>query len=293
MPPLSMTGFGSAEHRKNSRHLCVDVRSVNHRFLDIRVKLPHSHQGLEEKIRRLVATRHQRGRVEVHVDLRGDAATGGVVVVNLDLVRRYQACFEEINQALQLDDRIRLADLIAQKDVIVKQEQSPDLEEEWRLLEPVVTDALAACIQMRRREGRSLQQELEKRLSLFSATVEQVERQLPHIVDQRQEELAKRLAKLRDGVEVDPQRLAQEVAILADKSDVTEELVRLRSHLRQFTAFLGMDEPVGRRLDFLLQEFLREVNTLASKINNSEVAHLTVALKSEIEKIREQVQNIE
>jgi uncharacterized protein (TIGR00255 family) len=146
---------------------------------------------------------------------------------------------------------------------------------------------------MREQEGEALKRELDQRLQGFAQTVESIARDIPLIVQRRTEKLKERLAILLQGVDLDPLRLAQEVAIMADKADVTEEVVRLRSHISQFSGFLEADEPVGRRLDFLLQEFLREINTLASKISDAPTAHLTVELKTEVEKLREQIQNIE
>ncbi|MCI5222148.1 MAG: DUF1732 domain-containing protein, partial [Candidatus Electrothrix sp. AR4] len=177
--------------------------------------------------------------------------------------------------------------------IITVQEQNPDIDQEWPSLEEAVHSALAECIRMREQEGSSLKDDLLNRLDNFSAIVKEIEGVIPQVLEQRQQELKKRVAKLLDGLDIDPARLAQETAIMADKADVTEEVVRLASHIAQFSCFLEHDEAVGRRLDFLLQEFLREVNTLASKISNSAIAHLGVEMKNEIEKLREQVQNIE
>ncbi|MCI5157832.1 MAG: DUF1732 domain-containing protein, partial [Candidatus Electrothrix sp. AUS1_2] len=153
--------------------------------------------------------------------------------------------------------------------------------------------ALHDCTGMREREGRSLKEELLQRLENFAALVQQIEGMIPEVLAQRQQDLKKRIEKLLEGVDIDPLRLAQEAAIMADKADVTEETVRLASHINQFRNFMESEEAVGRRLDFLLQEFLREVNTLSSKISSSAIAHLGVEMKNEIEKLREQVQNIE
>ncbi|HDO29971.1 MAG TPA: YicC family protein, partial [Desulfobacteraceae bacterium] len=187
----------------------------------------------------------------------------------------------------------RLADMLTLRDLISQQEQDLDPDREWPGISAALDRAFEECRRMREQEGRLLKEDLARRLAGFAATVGAIEQQLPEILQQRQDELKSRITRLLDGVNLDPLRLAQETAILADKCDVTEELVRLRSHISQFTGFLDSDEPVGRRLDFLLQEFLREVNTLASKISNAGVAYLNVEMKSEIEKLREQVQNLE
>jgi uncharacterized protein (TIGR00255 family) len=183
--------------------------------------------------------------------------------------------------------------MLTMRDIIGQQELHPDLDIEWELIKNALESALESCCRMREQEGSSLKQELVERLEKFTQIVKKIEEKVPLIVQQRQLELKVKLDKLLDGMNIDPMRLAQEIAIIADKSDVTEEVVRLRSHIDQFANFLNSSEPVGRRLDFLLQEFLREVNTLGSKINNFEIAHLTVEMKNEVEKLREQVQNIE
>ena len=169
----------------------------------------------------------------------------------------------------------------------------PDMEAEWQLIRTAQAADLRDCDRMREEEGRALQADLLDRLGKFEAIVTRITARLPQVLEMRQAELRQRVGRLLDGLDLDPVRLAQETAILADKSDVTEEVIRLGSHIGQFRTFLASDEPVGRRLDFLLQEFLREVNTLSSKIANADIAHLGVEMKNEIEKLREQVQNIE
>ncbi len=167
------------------------------------------------------------------------------------------------------------------------------MEKLWPDLKAAIIDALKECQKMRQSEGGILQKDLLERLATFQQKVDEIEQSLPMIIEKRGKALQERLDNLLSGIDIDPVRLAQEVAILVDKSDVTEEIVRLRSHLEQFHGFLNLDEPVGRRLDFLVQEFLREVNTIASKINHAETAHLIVGMKNDLEKIREQVQNLE
>jgi uncharacterized protein (TIGR00255 family) len=167
------------------------------------------------------------------------------------------------------------------------------LEKLWPDLKAAIIDALKECQKMRQNEGGILQKDLLERLATFQQKVDEIEQSLPVIIEKRGKALQERLDNLLSGIDIDPVRLAQEVAILVDKSDVTEEIVRLRSHLEQFHGFLNLDESVGRRLDFLVQEFLREVNTIGSKINHAETAHLIVGMKNDLEKIREQVQNLE
>jgi uncharacterized protein (TIGR00255 family) len=194
---------------------------------------------------------------------------------------------------MQIEDDTSLSQLAAYPDVLVHHQQEEDLDLVWEVIEPALTEALNGCDRMRLQEGSCLLKDLKERLESFSGNIDKVEVFVPQLIEKREQHLTERLEKLLGNVQLDPMRLAQEVAILADKTDVTEELVRLRSHIQQFTGFLGEEAAVGRKLDFLIQEFLREVNTLASKINDAEIAHITVELKGELEKMREQVQNIE
>ncbi len=293
MRPRSMTGFGRGEACVDGRTWTVEIKTVNHRFLDQRIGLPRSISGLEERVKKMVATRFDRGRVEVNGVVQGDASTGVLLQVNMDLARQYHRCLQEVKTTLDLAGRITICDMLGLRDLIRHQEEGLDLEKEWIGLEKALGQALDECDRMREKEGRSLKKDLLQRLQTFARLVETIEISVPDIVQSRRQELKTRIEKLLTEVDLDPARLAQEAAFMADKADVTEEIVRLRSHIDQFETFLGSDEPVGRRLDFLLQEFLREVNTLASKINNGGIAHLGVEMKNDIEKLREQVQNIE
>ncbi|GBE52761.1 hypothetical protein BMS3Bbin14_01236 [bacterium BMS3Bbin14] len=293
MRPRSMTGFGRGEAAFEGRTWIAEVRTVNHRFLDLRIILPRPYTALEDRVRSAAAAHHDRGRVEISLQLQGEEAGGLLLAVNTDLARQYHRCLQQLNDEFGLDDKVRLADMLTLRDLISQQEQDLDPDREWPGISAALDRAFEECRRMREQEGRLLKEDLARRLAGFAATVGAIEQQLPEILQQRQDELKSRITRLLDGVNLDPLRLAQETAILADKCDVTEELVRLRSHISQFTGFLDSDEPVGRRLDFLLQEFLREVNTLASKISNTGVAYLNVEMKSEIEKLREQVQNLE
>ena len=293
MRPRSMTGFGRGEARVEGRTWTVEIKTVNHRFLDQRIALPQSVGGLEERVKKLVASRLDRGRIEVNIGLQGDSSAGVRLRVNMDLAGQYYGCLQDMHTELGLAGEVGLSDMLSLRDLISHQEEGLDLDTEWTALQVAISGALDECDRMREKEGQALKQELLQRLHNFIRLVKIIEKSIPEILRNRLQELKTRLKKLLAEVDLDPARLAQEAAFMADKADVTEEIVRLTSHVEQFEHFLNSDEPVGRRLDFLLQEFLREVNTLASKINNGAVAHLGVEMKNEIEKLREQVQNIE
>ncbi|MBC8208820.1 MAG: YicC family protein [Desulfobulbaceae bacterium] len=289
----SMTGFGRGESESGGRSWNAELRCVNNRHLDIHIKLPRGYGMLEERLRKKIASMHQRGRVDLLLSVSGDFSDLLKVQVNSRLARGYQEGLLTLAGELGIDEQPSLQELAAYPDVLVLEQQSEDEEAAWQLVGDAVDMALADCLEMRSREGEAMAEDLTSRLDNFDEVVGQIEASVPALLEDRQKGLAERLAKILDRIQLDEQRLAQEVAILADKTDVTEEIVRLRSHIEQFRVFLSAAEPVGRKLDFLIQEFLREVNTMASKINDATIAHLTVDLKGELEKMREQVQNIE
>jgi uncharacterized protein (TIGR00255 family) len=212
---------------------------------------------------------------------------------NLDLAREYCQALTAIKKDLGLPGQPELAMLAAFQGIISSVDTTSDFEGVWAAMQPALAKAMKQCQRMREKEGQALKKELLRLLKQIAKRVEDIATALPAILTARQTALKERLDKLLQGVDIDPARLAQEASILTDKVDITEELTRTRSHIDQFRDYLELDEPVGRRLDFLLQEFHREINTVSSKINNSEVAHLSVELKNDIEKMREQVQNLE
>jgi uncharacterized protein (TIGR00255 family) len=286
-----MTGYGRGEVA-GAKSWTVEVRSVNHKFLDLSIKIPRKYLGFEDRIKKEIGNYYSRGHVDVYVNPGAEAGDNIRLAPNLPLARDYYRCLEAIREELSLEAPT-LAMIQNYKEIIVAHEEEEDLEAVWPQVAEALTEALAMAQGMREQEGEALKGELSQRLQEFAKTVETIAQDIPAIVQRRTEKLKERLAVLLQGVDLDPLRLAQEVAIMADKADVTEEVVRLRSHISQFSGFLAADEPVGRRLDFLLQEFLREINTLASKISDAPTAHLTVELKTEVEKLREQIQNIE
>jgi uncharacterized protein (TIGR00255 family) len=292
--PLSMTAFGRGEHVSRDIGWTVEIKSVNHRFCDIRIKMPRQYAALEERIKKEITPFYSRGHIEVLVTPAPNLAEGKNLGVNLALARQYRNCLMEIQTDLGLPaSGTELALVANYPNVIYATDEAEDLEAIWDSLRQALLLALELTLDMREREGQSLKNDLLARLDFLSATKEQIKERIPELTGQRQTSLQERVAKLASDVEIDPTRLAQEIAIMADKADVTEELVRLSSHIDQFRHFLDQQEPVGRRLDFLLQEFLREINTMASKISDAGIAHQAVELKNELEKMREQVQNLE
>lgn len=289
----SMTGYGRSESENKGRTWTVEVKSVNNRFLDAKVKLPRNYAALEDEMRKKIGSYHQRGRVDMQLSVSGDFSDLVKTDVDIKLAKTYRQSLVRLAEELDMEADVDLRMLIELPDVLIREQQVEDLESVRPLLVDIVERALVQCSEMRSLEGETLAKDLSGRLQLFSDLLESIAQDIPRLTDEREKNLRERLDKLLGTVDLDPARLAQEVAVIVDKADVTEEMVRLRSHIGQFADLLEATEPVGRKLDFLIQEFLREVNTIGSKISDAETAHKTVALKSELEKMREQVQNIE
>jgi uncharacterized protein (TIGR00255 family) len=288
-----MTGFGRGEMESGGRVWTVEVRCVNNRFLDVKIKLPRGYSALEEKIRKTIAAYHQRGRVDLVFNVQGDFSDLHKVTANNELAAEYRRTLATMAQKLGITDDTTLSQIASCPGVLSTDQQEENLEIVWPVIEQALKSALQSCEVMRLQEGDSLHRDLRERIDSFAGIIAQIDALVPHLLEKRMRSLQEKLEKLLGTFDLDPVRLHQEAAIMADKTDITEELVRLRSHLQQFYTFLKEEDTVGRKLDFLLQEFLREVNTLGSKINDAETAHFVVDLKSELEKIREQVQNIE
>ncbi len=293
MTPVSMTAFGRGESSGSKRKWAVEIRSVNHRFCAIKIKIPRKYAVLEEKINKAVRAVCARGHIEVTINQTAGVSQAVEFSANLSLAREYRQALAVIQQDLGLPESPGLRLIAEYPGIITPAEGGEDLAEIWAEITPALRDALDRCLAMRQDEGQALKVDLLARLAEFEAVIGGIESEMPRLLEQRATTLKKRLVNLLAGIELDPARLAQEVAILADKSDITEELVRLHSHIRQFRNFMEEAKPVGRRLDFILQEFLREINTMAAKINDTTTIHKTVELKNEAEKLREQIQNLE
>jgi uncharacterized protein (TIGR00255 family) len=289
----SMTGFGRGEATGVYGRLVVEIKSVNHRFSEVVFRMPRAFMALEEQARKLILAQVSRGRVEVFLTWEPNQAAKGVQVdkeLALAYYNALKALGEEIgsNQAISLDQLAKLPD------VLRVEEGSLEPEALWPVLEAALTEAVARLVQMREREGEGLKTDLVARLETLAQLRSQIAERTPLVVAEYKARLEKRLEELlpKNAV-VDPIRLAQEVALFADRADISEEMQRLGAHIQAFQKDLNVDEPVGRRLDFLVQEMGREVNTTGSKGNDALIANLVVAAKTELEKIREQVQNIE
>lgn len=290
----SMTAFGRAEKTAEGTSYTVEMRCVNRRYCEISVRMPHQLATLEERIKKQVAANVLRGRVDVVVKVKGGAEKVPEIEVNLPLAKAYYRALSELNETLETTEKVGLQTLLSLEGIITAVEPEVDLEKTWSALSSCIDEALKGVDAMRISEGHALCHDFEKRLQSIEDSLSRIKALAPSVLSEYHSRLKERVTVLTDGnVELDPSRLAQEAAFLADKSDITEEIVRAESHLKQFRTIMESEGAVGRALDFLLQELNREVNTIGSKAGDAELSHIVVGLKSELEKIREQVQNVE
>ncbi|MBT0663003.1 YicC family protein [Geobacter pelophilus] len=289
----SMTGYGKAERETSAGRIIVEIRSVNHRYGEISVKMPRHFLAMEHEVRRQVLSRIKRGKIEVFVKHEMTGSVGAQPLLNIPLAKAYHKSFVSLQEALGLGDPITLALIAAQKDVLAGADDNLQIDELAGDLFAVVKGAVDSFDLMREKEGAALLEDITQRVSALESFMAAVAERAPAVVTENAARLKERVAQLLAGQPLDDARIAQEIALMADRCDITEELVRFKSHLAQFRSAFDSAEPVGRKLDFLLQELNREVNTVGSKANDAGIAAQVVALKSELEKIREQVQNIE
>lgn len=289
----SMTGYGRGEKLQEGKSFNVEIRSVNHRFSEVVVRLPKYYLALEDRVRKVILESVARGRLDVFVTVDDKGNSNKTIRVDKGLAMAYYSALEEIRETVGSDGNPGLMDIARFPDVVSLEEVQEDLEELWPALKQAVEDAMEKLMQMRTTEGQRLQTDLLKRVARLEEYTESISGRAPLVVVEYKEKLHQRLKELLGEVQIDESRLAVEVAVFADRSNVTEELVRLRSHFQEIKNTLDMDEAVGRKLDFLVQELNREFNTIGSKSNNLEISSIVIKAKSEVEKIREQVQNIE
>src|SRR4051812_429736 len=289
----SMTGFGSGRARVQDEELTVELKSLNHKFCEVKARLPRELGTLEPMVTKAIKDRLARGAVEVFIKRQTPGAPASAPQVDTALAREYLRALLELARAIGAPEQVTLRDVATLPGVLRVEERGVDAESAQRALETALQEALERLTEMRAREGDSIRADLESRLAFLEAGAAKLEALAPRQVAEYQKRLEERIAELARGVAVDPQRLAQEVAYLAERTDVAEEMTRLRSHLGQFRDLIASNEPSGRKMDFLVQEMHREVNTTGSKSQHPEIALNVVAMKAELERIREQVQNVE
>ena len=290
---LSMTGYGRAGALLHGRDIKVELRSVNARFFEYSSRLPRSCAFLEDKLKKLVASKVSRGKVELNLSIQTVTAADTVVTVNWQLAQGYRAALNAMSERMDLKNDVTAGMLARFPDVLTQTAAPTDEEELWQDVQSVAEQAVEAFVAMRATEGEKLKEDVENRLNVIEQLVAQIEQNSAGRVQAYSDKLYARLQELLADRNIDEARLVTEAAIFADKTAIDEETVRLHSHVAQYREILALNEPIGRKLDFLTQELNRESNTIGSKCQDVAITRLVVELKSEIEKIREQIQNIE
>ena len=289
----SMTGFGAGRAKVGDEEFSVELRSLNHKFCEVKVRLPRELAALESVAVKQVKDRLARGSVDVFVKRQTATAAGTVPVVDRSLAREYARALREVAEAIGAMAEVSWTQVASQPGVMRLEERGMDVEAATQAAQAALDQGLTALEQMRRVEGEAIHADLEARLGLIERWSREVAELAPRSVEEYRHRLTERVAELARGISVDEQRLAQEVAVFAERTDIAEEMTRLSSHLEQFRQMMVGNEPAGRRMDFLVQEMHREVNTTGSKSQHAEISARVVSMKAEVERIREQVQNVE
>jgi len=288
-----MTGYGRGVKTTADYSITIDVKSVNHRYLDINFRIPKNYAYLEDKLRRDLSQFVSRGKIDVSVNIESFINNRTQIKLNHSVITAYLASAAELKGIYAIPGELDLPTIVRLPEVFELTPVEEDQETVSQIASEALAEAMAILLAMRRREGQKLVEDFMQRINILSNLRHQITELAPSVVELYRERLTKRIQDLTGGIEVDPNRVAMEVAIFAERSDINEELVRIASHLQQFTHALNLDEPIGRKLDFLIQELNREINTIGSKANDLQISQIVIEFKAELEKLREQVQNIE
>lgn len=289
----SMTGYGRAETVCEGQKITVEMKSVNHRFLELSMRLPSALFQLETELKKKISEKCKRGRIEINVRIEGENEDNSKINYNMDTARGYFDILNKIKGEFNLSDEISLRTLTSFRDIFTTPAETQLSPELVNAVNNGLIEAVNMMIKMRQDEGAVMYQDMQARLGVIKEIVVMINLRAPQVVVEYQKRLADRIKELASGYTLDDARLAQEAAIMAERSDITEEIVRLQSHIGQFEALLQSDEAEGKKIDFLVQEMNREINTIGSKSNDLEIARQVIEAKSEMNKLREQAQNIE
>lgn len=289
----SMTGFGREQGIVDGYEILVEIRSVNHRYFEFSSRIPRSFSYLDEKLKSFIGEKISRGKVETSVSISKTEGAEAEIEVNLDMAQGYVKALRQANELLELNDDLSLSNITRFPDVFKIQKVQDDEEVVWNAVSQICSKALDKFVDMREIEGEKMYDDISSRLNFIEEKTNEIESIMPSIIESYKNRLYSKIKETLDDKNIDEQRILTEVAIFSDKIAVDEETVRLHSHISQFREMINSEEPVGRKLDFLVQELNREVNTIGSKAQDLSVTKTVVDLKSEIEKIREQIQNIE
>ena len=289
----SMTGYGRSEVRHAHLALTVEARSVNYRYLDVALRYPRLYAPLEARMKQRVSTYFTRGRIDITLVQQESPDTRRALLLDHTLAQQYYDALQRLQESLGLPGTIDLSLMASLRDVFKVEESAADVESDWDIIAQGLDAALQALQNMRRQEGEALSRDFHLRLQAMAQQIQAIRQRVPQVVVEYRQRLEQRVKELFDQFEIDPNRLAQEAILFAERADITEELTRLEAHMQAFTRLLSSSEAVGRKIEFLVQEMHREVNTIGSKSNDTAIAHSVVDLKSELERMREQIQNIE
>lgn len=289
----SMTGYGRHEAIAGGKKILIEIKSVNHRFSDYNIKVPRHLGFLEERVRKYASEYITRGKVDIYVNVESYEEADKDIILNEELARNYINVLHELCEKFNLKNDISVSNVARYTDIFKTERREDNEEEIWSLVKDVLNEAMTAFTAMRSREGERIEKDLRERIDYMKGLAGQVDERSPKTVEEYREKLYTKIKELVEDRDIDEARVLTEVAIFADKVAVNEETVRLGSHFEEFYQILDSGEPAGRRLDFLIQEINREVNTIGSKAQDIEIAKIVVTLKGEIEKLREQIQNIE
>ena len=289
----SMTGFGRGNCEKDGKSFTIEIKSVNHRYFETNIRMPRVLIAFEDKIRKIIGEKVKRGKLDVFVTQGNYEKEDAYANLNEKLAESYMECFRVLKDKYNLQGDISVSQIARLPEVITLKQKEEDISETFEQIEQSLNEALEALLFMREREGEKLLEDVISKCDLINGLVQKVKERSPFVFYEYKSKLTQRLNALHKEVEFDENRVAMEVAIFADKAGIDEEIVRLNSHIHQMRETLILDEPIGRKLDFIIQEMNRETNTIASKANDLEILNTVINMKSEIEKIREQIQNIE
>ncbi|MCC8191902.1 MAG: YicC family protein [Ruminococcus sp.] len=289
----SMTGFGRMQEVINNREILVEIKAVNHRYYEFNSRVPRAYGYLDEKLKGFLKGSVSRGKIEVSVSIFNQEGTDAEIEINRSMARGYVAALRSVSDELDLKDDLSLSSLLRLQDIFTVVKTADDEEAIWQDVKCVASEALDKFIAMRQAEGEKMYEDISSRLDYIEKEVGKIEERSPKVTELYREKLYTKIKEIVADRNVDDARVLTEAALFSEKTAVDEETVRLRSHISQYRSLLLSEEPVGRKLDFLTQEMNREVNTIGSKGQDLEITKIVVELKSEIEKIREQIQNIE
>ena len=289
----SMTGYGRSEVHNAQLRLTVEARSVNHRYLDVALRYPRLYTPLEARMKRLVSSHFARGRIDITIVAQAGGAERRTLLLDYALAQQYYHALQQLQETLGLPGSIDLSTILSLRDILTVEEASADVEDAWDLIAAGLEDAMQALKDMRLQEGEFLCRDLQERLQTILQQVDAIRQRVPLVVTEYRQRLEQRVQELFQQFALDAERVSQEAILFAERADVTEELIRLEAHMQAFARLLLSPEAVGRKIEFLLQEMHREVNTIASKSNDAEISQRVVDVKSELERMREQIQNIE